>query len=70
VVVNNVADDPRYLPGSEIVKSELVAPIFALKRVVAVMDVNSYFAGVFLPEEQSFIEGCAVIVGKYMETHP
>jgi len=70
VVVNNVAEDPRYLSGSEMVKSELVAPVFALKTVVAILDVNSYFTGVFLPEEQVFIEGCAAIVGKYMEEHP
>ncbi|HWZ42405.1 MAG TPA: GAF domain-containing protein [Candidatus Saccharimonadales bacterium] len=67
VVVNDVAADPRYLPGSEMVKSELVAPVFALRRVVAILDVNSYFAGVFMPEERLFIEGCAAIVGKYME---
>src|SRR5262249_11106290 len=31
VVVNNVANDPRYLAGSELVKSEIVVPIFARK---------------------------------------
>ena len=67
VVVNDVAEDIRYLPGSEIVKSEIVVPVFALRNVVAVMDINSYFAGTFTPEERSFVEGCAGIVGKYME---
>lgn len=70
VVVNNVAEDPRYLSGSEIVKSEIVAPVFALKKVVAVMDINSYFVGTFTPEEKAFVEGCAAVVGKFMEAHP
>ena len=69
VVVNNVADDIRYLPGSEMVKSEIVAPVFVLKKVAAVMDINSYFAGTFTPEEREFVEACTVVVGKYMETH-
>ena len=34
VVVNNVAADPRYL-GSDLVKSNMVAPIFVKSRVVA-----------------------------------
>jgi L-methionine (R)-S-oxide reductase len=33
VVVNDVAADPRYLSGSEIVKANLVAPIFARNEI-------------------------------------
>src|SRR5215471_4546434 len=32
IVVNNVADDPRYLAGSELVKSEIVVPFFVKKQ--------------------------------------
>ena len=67
VVVNNVASDPRYLSGSEIVKANLVAPIFAGKELVAELDIESYFANTFTRAEQTFAESIAVIVGKFME---
>src|SRR5215467_13749622 len=43
VVVNNVADDIRYLQGSSMVKSEIVVPIFARGKFAAEIDVQSYF---------------------------
>jgi len=76
VAVNNVAADPRYL-GSDMVKSNLVAPIFvrtggakasdAKKRVVAEICIESYFANTFTAPEQEFIESCAAMVGRYIE---
>jgi L-methionine (R)-S-oxide reductase len=66
VVVNNVANDPRYI-GSDMVKSNMVAPIFAKKRIVAEICVESYFTDTFNAAEQRFIESCAAIVGLYME---
>jgi GAF domain-containing protein len=67
VVVNDVASDPRYLSGSEIVKANLVAPIFAGKELVAELDIESYFVNTFTRAEQTFAESIAVIVGKFME---
>jgi len=66
VAVNNVAADPRYL-GSDLVKSNIVAPIFVKKRVVAELCIESYFADTFTPPEQKFIESCAALVGRCME---
>ena len=76
VVVNNVGADPRYL-GSDLVKSNIVVPIFvtksevtkseAKKRVVAELCIESYFADTFDTAEQKFIESCAALVGRYME---
>jgi L-methionine (R)-S-oxide reductase len=76
VVVNNVGADPRYL-GSDLVKSNIVVPIFAKKskvkksevkkRVVAELCIESYFADTFDTPEQKFIESCAALVGRYME---
>ena len=66
VVVNNVAADPRYL-GSDLVKSNMVAPIFVKNRVVAELCIESYFADTFNPPEQKFIESCAALVGQSME---
>jgi len=67
VVVNDVAADPRYLSGSEIVKANLVAPIFARNELVAELDIESYFANTFTKGEQAFAEEIAVLVGKFME---
>jgi L-methionine (R)-S-oxide reductase len=65
VVVNNVAADPRYL-GSDLVKSNMVAPIFVKNSVVAELCIESYFADTFPPPEQKFLESCAALVGRYM----
>ena len=65
VVVNNVGADPRYL-GSDLVKSNIVVPIFVKSRVVAELCVESYFADTFTAPEQKFIESCAALVGRCM----
>lgn len=66
VVVNNVPADPRYL-GSEMVKSNLVSPILMKDKVVAEIDVESYFANTFQKADQEFLESCGALVGRYME---
>ena len=81
VVVNNVGADARYL-GSDLVKSNIVVPIFVKKsevkksdvkksevkkRVVAELCIESYFADTFTTAEQKFIESCAALVGRYLE---
>lgn len=69
VVVNNVAKDPRYL-GSDMVKSNMITPILVKRRVVAEICIESYFVDTFTTDEQSFVESCAVLVGRFMEKHP
>src|ERR1700743_3221613 len=54
VVVNDVAHDPRYLSGSEIVKANMVVPIFVRNVLVAELDLESYFAHTFTKAEQTF----------------
>ena len=56
VVVPDVSKDPRYLAGSSMVKSEIVAPIFAKKRLAAELDIESYFPDTFTKPEQDFVE--------------
>jgi GAF domain-containing protein len=67
VVVDDVSKDPRYLPGSPMVNSEIVVPIFVRNKLAAELDIESYFAGTFTKSEQDFVEACAAIVGRYME---
>lgn len=69
IVVNNVATDPRYL-GSDLVKSNMVVPIFVRKRVLAALCIESYFADTFDSDTRKFIEACATLVGRYMEKEP
>ncbi len=65
VVVNDVSKDPRYI-GSDIVKSNIVAPILLHGNVVAELDIESYFTDTFGPSEQKFIEACAALVARSM----
>ncbi len=67
VIVDDVTKDPRYLPGSSMVKSEVVVPIFANKKVVAELDAESYFANTFIEAECKFLEACAEIVAGRMK---
>jgi L-methionine (R)-S-oxide reductase len=67
VVVNDVAKDPRYLRGSELVKSEMVTPIITRGALYGEIDINSYFAETFNFDEQKFVEACAAVVSGYLE---
>jgi L-methionine (R)-S-oxide reductase len=68
VLVHDVTADPRYLPGTDMVKSEIVVPIFVRGKFAAEFDVESYFANTFGRQDQEFVEACAALVGRYMET--
>jgi GAF domain-containing protein len=67
VVVNDVAKDPRYVRGSELVKSEMVVPVVTRNGLFGEIDINSYFANTFTAEEQQFVEACAALVAGYLE---
>jgi GAF domain-containing protein len=62
IVVQDVSKDPRYLAGSSLVKSEIVVPVFANKRLAAELDIESYFADTFTKSEQEFVEACASVL--------
>jgi L-methionine (R)-S-oxide reductase len=66
VVVQDVSKDPRYLAGSNLVKSEIVVPIYVKKKLAAELDIESYFADTFTKSEQDFIEGCAKLMADYL----
>lgn len=68
VVVQDVSKDSRYLAGSNLVKSEIVVPIFAHNKLAAELDIESYFADSFVKAEQEFVEACGKLVGDYLET--
>jgi len=66
VVVQDVTKDPRYLAGSNLVKSEIVVPIYVKKKLAAELDIESYFADTFGKSDQDFIEGCAKLMADYL----
>ena len=66
VVVQDVSKDPRYLAGSNLVKSEIVVPIYVKKKLAAELDIESYFADTFTKSEQGFIEGCAKLLADHL----
>jgi L-methionine (R)-S-oxide reductase len=66
IVVQDVSTDPRYLAGSPLVKSEIVAPIFVNKKIAAELDIESYFTDTFNKSEQEFVEGCANVVANFL----
>jgi L-methionine (R)-S-oxide reductase len=68
VVVQDVAKDPRYLAGSNLVKSEIVVPIYVKKKLAAELDIESYFADTFGKSDQAFVEGCAKLMAEYLST--
>src|SRR5258708_6587608 len=68
VVVDDVANDPRYLACSLETKSEIVVPIFAKRKVVGELDVDSHFLAAFGPDDRIRCEHSAVLVGKKLET--
>jgi len=66
VVVDDVTKDPRYLPGSSMVNSEIVVPIYVKTKLAGELDIESYFAGTFTKPEQDFVRACATVVEKYL----
>ena len=67
-VADDVAADPRYLQASDLVKSQISAPVLAGRKTLAVMNVESYFLATFkAQQERQFVEACARLVGKCME---
>jgi len=67
VVVQDVSKDSRYLAGSSLVKSEIVVPIYANKKLAGELDIESYFADTFTKPEQEFVEACASVIAHYLE---
>src|SRR5271167_3198880 len=67
VVVDDVSKDARYLACSLETKSEIVVPVFAHGKVVGELDIDSHFPAAFAPDDQSFVQHCAALVGAKFE---
>jgi L-methionine (R)-S-oxide reductase len=68
MVADNVAEDPRYLQCSDLVRSQISVPVMATGKMSGVFNVESYFMATFKPaQERTFVEACAKIVGNCFE---
>src|SRR4029077_4557242 len=67
VVVDDVANDPRYLACSLETKSEIVVPVFAQGKVVGELDIDSHFPAACTAEHQEFVHHGAALIGKNLE---
>ena len=70
VIVDDVAQDSRYLACSLETKSEIVAPVFRHGKVAGELDIDSHFHVAFSGEDRDLVEYCAAVVGKKLETSP
>jgi L-methionine (R)-S-oxide reductase len=67
VVVEDVSADHRYLACSLETRSEIVVPIRARGTIVGEIDIDSHTLGAFGPEDRSFLEECADVLGQFLE---
>ena len=67
VIVENVSADPRYLSCSIETKSEIVVPIRVRDEVVGEIDIDSHDLSAFGPDDRTFLEECARLIGGFME---
>jgi L-methionine (R)-S-oxide reductase len=70
IVIDDVNADPRYLACSLETKSEIVVPVFAHKKVVGELDIDSHFHAAFGPDDRKLCEHAATLLGKFIESHP
>ena len=68
VIVDDVSADPRYLSCSIETKSEIVVPIRVRNEIVGEIDIDSHVRNAFGSEDGTFLEECAALIGKFMET--
>jgi L-methionine (R)-S-oxide reductase len=67
VIVEDVSADPRYLSCSIETKSEIVVPIRVRDKVVGEIDIDSHDLSAFGPNDRTFLEECARLIGGFME---
>lgn len=69
VVVDDVAQDPRYLACSLETRSEIVVPLRAGSQIVGEIDIDSHTPAAFDQHDRAFLEECAAIVGRFIAHH-
>jgi GAF domain-containing protein len=68
IVVDDVSADPRYLACSIETRSEIVVPIRANGKIVGEIDIDSHVLNAFRAGDRDFVEKCASLFGRLIET--
>lgn len=68
VIVADVSADARYLACSLETRSEIVVPLRAGGKTVGELDIDSHTLNAFGPDDRLFLEECAEILGRFLET--
>jgi sigma-B regulation protein RsbU (phosphoserine phosphatase) len=55
ILVNDVRNDPRYLPALDAVRSELAVPMFARGKLVGIIDIQSTHRNAFTEQDSSML---------------
>ena len=66
IILNDVAEDRRYISRDLSTRSELVVPYFVNGRAVGIMDVNSHFPQAFTADDRMLCETVAHLVGNFI----
>lgn len=66
ILLNDVAEDSRYVSRDLSTKSELVTPVLVDGDVAGIMDVNSHFPQAFTDDDRMLCESAAHLVGKFI----
>ncbi len=69
VVINNVAEDPRYLTAFGSTRSEMIVPVVhpATREVVGTIDVESERVNAFTDDDRALVEDCARAIVAWWE---
>jgi L-methionine (R)-S-oxide reductase len=68
IASDNVAEDPRYIAASDLVKSQISVPVVAAGTRLGIFNVESYFMATFKSNvERDFVENCSKVVARCFE---
>jgi len=66
ILLNDVAEDSRYISSDLSTQSELVVPFSVGGEVAGIMDVNSHFPQAFTNDDRMICESVAHLVGNFI----
>ncbi len=66
ILLNDVAEDSRYISRDLSTQSELVVPFSVDGHVAGIMDVNSHFPQAFTDDDRMLCESVAHLVGSFI----
>jgi L-methionine (R)-S-oxide reductase len=69
ILLNDIADDPRYIARDLSTLAELVVPFSLRGKVTGILDVNSHFPRAFRDDDCLLCESAAHLVGSYLSEH-